>query len=135
MIRQEELPIVAIPSMNDTHLEDIILINKLSNAAESKDANSASAIFSELIEHTIVHFSGEEEMMQEKKFPAYLVHKAEHDRVLKELKAVGQRFDEEKDFELIKAYVDGALAPWLIQHVQTLDTVTAMFLKNGTMPS
>jgi len=135
LIRQEELPIVAIPSMNDTHLEDIILINKLSNAAESKDANSASAIFSELIEHTIVHFSGEEEMMQEKKFPAYLVHKAEHDRVLKELKAVGQRFDEEKDFELIKAYVDGALAPWLIQHVQTLDTVTAMFLKNGTMPS
>lgn len=135
MIRQEELPIVAIPSMNDTHLEDIILINKLSSAAESKDANSASAIFSELIEHTIVHFSGEEEMMQEKKFPAYQIHKAEHDRVLKELKAVGQRFNEEKDFELIKAYVDGALAPWLIQHVETLDTVTAMFLKNGTMPS
>ena len=135
MIRQEELPIVAIPSMNDTHLEDIILINKLSSAAQSKDADSASTIFAELIEHTITHFSGEEEMMREKNFPPYSIHKAEHDRVLKELKAVGQRFNEEKDFELIKAYVDGALAPWLIQHVETLDTVTAMFLKNGTMPS
>lgn len=126
---------VAIASMNDTHLEDIILVNKLSLAAQNKDADAASATFAELIEHTINHFSAEEAMMEEKNFPGYPTHKAEHDRVIKELKAVGQRFNEEKDFELIKAYLDGALAPWLIQHIETLDTVTAMFLKNATMPS
>ena len=69
-------------------------------------------------------------MMQKTDFPGYHIHKAEHDRVLKELQAVGQRFNEEKDFELIKAYIDGALAPWLIQHVETLDTATAIFLQN-----
>ena len=134
MITQEELPMVAMASMNDTHLEDIIIINQLTAAAENKDADAASQIFAKLVAHTIEHFSGEEAMKREKNFPPYPVHKGEHDRVLKELKAVEQRFNEEKDFELIKAYVEGALAPWLLDHIKTLDTVTAQFLENGISP-
>lgn len=122
---------VAMPSMNDTHLEDIIIINKLSKAVKDVDAKATSTILAELIEHTIEHFSGEEEMMRKKKFPPYPVHKAEHDRVLHELQSITKRFNEEQDFLLISAYVEGSLEPWLINHIQTLDTVTAMFLENG----
>ncbi len=137
MITQDQLPMVAMASMNDTHLEDIIIINKLSAALENKDVTLTSATLAELVEHTIAHFSGEEEMMREKKFPPYPVHKGEHDRVLNELKSIAQQFDagtEEKDFRLISAYVDGSLIPWLINHIQTLDTVTAAFLETGVSP-
>ncbi len=135
MITQDQLPMVAMTSMNDTHLEDIIIINKLSEAVVNKDTVLTNSILEELIEHTITHFSGEEEMMREKSFPPYLVHKGEHDRVLNELKAIAQGFSQsDGDFQLVMAYVDGSLIPWLINHIQTLDTVTAMFLQNGLSP-
>jgi len=133
MITQEQLPMVAMPSMNDTHLEDIILINQLSAAAASKNVAATKIFLEELVEHTIAHFSGEEAMMQEHNFPPYPIHKAQHDRVLQELKNVTKIFCEgEGDFSLVTAYVDGSLTPWLIDHIQTLDTVTAMFLVNAT---
>ncbi|MDF1875081.1 hemerythrin family protein [Sulfurimonas sp. SAG-AH-194-I05] len=132
MITQDQLPMVAMPSMNDTHLEDILIINKLSKAAQNKDFDGTKGMLKELIEHTIVHFSGEEEMMREKNFPPYPIHKAEHDRVLNELTSVAKNFEEgEGDFLLITAYVDGSLAPWLVHHIETLDTVTAAFLQTS----
>ena len=135
MITQDQLPMVAMASMNDTHLEDIIIINKLSVAAQNRDFELTKTVLTELIEHTIDHFSGEEEMMREKKFPPYPVHKGEHDRVLNELKSVAQGFAQSHgDFQLITAYVDGSLTPWLIQHIETLDTVTAAFLETGVSP-
>ena len=131
MITQDQLSMVAIPSMNDTHLEDMILINKLSKAVQNKDIVLTSTTLAEFIKHTIVHFSGEEEMMEEKKFPSYSDHKAQHDRILHELKSVEKRFNEENDFLLVSAYVDGSLSPWLIHHVQTLDTQMALFIKDS----
>jgi len=132
MISQEQLPMVAMPSMNDTHLEDIILINQLSSAAQSKNYAATKIFIEELVAHTIAHFSGEEEMMQAANFPPYPVHKAEHDRVLKELENISKIFSEgEGDFLLVTSYIDGSLIPWLINHIETLDTVTAMFLKNS----
>ena len=133
MIAPEQLPMVAMPSMNDTHLEDIILINQLSAAAASKNVAATKIFLEELVEHTIAHFSGEEAMMQEHNFPPYPIHKAQHDRVLQEIKNVTKIFSEgEGDFSLVTAYIDGSLTPWLIDHIQTLDTVTAMFLVNAT---
>lgn len=129
MITQDQLPMVAMPSMNNTHLEDIIMINKLSTAANSKDFELCVSTLNELVAHTEVHFSTEEEMMREKNFPPYPIHKKEHDRVLNELKSITKIFSEgEGDFNLITAYVDGSLAPWLVHHIETLDTVTAAFL-------
>ena len=135
MLRPEELPMVAMQSMNDTHLEDLMLINQLLSAAQSKNHAATKIFLDELVEHTIAHFSGEEEMMREKKFPPYPVHKGEHDRVLKELKNIQKIFNEgEGDFALITSYIEGSLTPWLIDHIKTLDTVTAMFLTTGMSP-
>ena len=100
MITQDQLSMVAIPSMNDTHLEDMLLLNKLSIAVQNKDIVLKSTTLAEFIQHTLSHFSTEEEMMQE------------------------------KEFLLVSAYIDGSLAPWMLHHVQTLDTQMALFLKN-----
>jgi len=134
MITQEQLPMVAMPSMNDTHLEDILIINRLLAAISAQNSDEVAAIFDELVAHTIGHFSGEEEMMREKMFPPYPVHKGEHDRALDELKLVAQKFHETKDLTFAQNYIEGTLIPWLINHIETLDTVTAMFLTQGISP-
>ena len=128
MMTQEQLPMVAIPSMNNTHLEEIIIVNKLDTAAKNNDINAVSEILNELLEHTIEHFSTENEMMQKAKFPAYDTHKAEHDRHLHELKALVKYFEKTQDPRAIKIHIEGNLEKWLIHHIQTMDTVTAQFL-------
>lgn len=120
---------VAIPSMNDTHLEEILIINRLDTAARSYDTKTVGVILKELLEHTVIHFSDEEEMMQETAFPAYLTHKAEHDRHLQELNALIEYFEKNQDPKAIFVYIEGSLSPWLKHHINTMDTVTAMFLQ------
>ena len=122
---------VAKPSMNDTHLEEILIINKLENAAIESDTQAVAEILNELLEHTAMHFFDEEEMMEETLFPAFKMHKSEHDRHLHELKSVMRYFDEHKDTSAITAYIQGNLTPWLINHIETMDTMTAKFLEQG----
>jgi len=129
LITQEELPMVAMPSMNDTHLEEILIINRLDTAAKNDDVDAVSEILKELLEHTTIHFSDEEDMMEESLFPAFKMHKSEHDRHLHELKSVINYFDEHKDPRAISAYIKGNLTPWLINHIETMDTATAVFLQ------
>ena len=131
MITQDQLPMVAKPSMNDTHLEEILIINKLESAALDNDVQAVAQILNELLEHTAIHFFDEEEMMEETLFPALKMHKSEHDRHLHELKSVIRYFDEHKDTTAISAYIQGNLTPWLINHIETMDTMTAKFLEQG----
>ena len=131
MITQDQLPMVAMPSMNDTHLEEILIINKLDSAASENDINAVSKILKELLEHTSIHFFDEEDMMEEAMFPAFKMHKAEHDRHLHELNSVIKYFEEHKDPSAISAYIEGNLKSWLIHHIETMDTITAQFLKQG----
>ncbi len=131
MITQDQLPMVAMSSMNDTHLEEILIINRLEVAASENDINAVSEILKELVEHTSIHFFDEEEMMEEALFPAFKMHKSEHDRHLHELQSVVKYFDEHKEPSAITAYIQGGLTPWLINHIETMDTMTAKFLEQG----
>lgn len=132
MITQDSLPMVAIASMNDTHLEEILLINRLESVAREEDIEQISAVLLTLLEHTKVHFSGEEEMMQETNFPAFEMHKNEHDRHLGELKSLVSKFDETGDVRAIIVYIEGYLTPWLKHHIETMDTMTALYLQQSS---
>ena len=132
MITQEQLPMVAMPSMNDTHLEETLIINRLETAASENETKAVDSILKELLEHTNMHFSDEEDMMEEALFPAFNMHKSEHDRHLHELKSIIKYFEKHKDTSAISAYIKGNLTPWLINHIETMDTMTAKFLQQGS---
>jgi hemerythrin len=134
MITQEQLPMVAMSSMNDTHLEDIILFNRLSNVIAQRDIEATSQVLNELLEHTMEHFSGEEKMMLEKEFPPYSMHKSEHENALASMREEINFWNQKHDFNSIGHYANVTLPQWLIQHVSTLDTVTAQFLVTGVSP-
>ena len=129
MITLEQLPIVAIPSMNDTHLDETLIINRLETAAKDNNTEAVPEILKELLEHTATHFFDEEDMMEEALFPAFKTHKSEHDRHLHELRSVIKYFEEHKDTRAISAYIEGNLTPWLKHHIETMDTITAQFLQ------
>jgi len=131
LITQDQLPMVDTISMNDTHFDAMLLINKLSTAVEENNTQAISEGFKELLEHTKQHCKNEEEMMLEKKFPPYQAHKDEHDLALGDMQEAASGFEQTKEVLAVKKYLELNLVPWFLQHTETMDAVTSMFLENS----
>jgi len=130
LIKKELIPVVALTEMNDVHYEEIEIINQLHELvlADQNDEMINEKLH-ELKAHTIAHFANEERLMQKYGFPPYPIHKYNHDQFLKDFSALTQHWESTKDVKPLKAFLETTLPEWLHNHISTLDTVTAMFLK------
>jgi hemerythrin len=141
LLDTKDMPIVAMDFMNDVHAKDIEIINTLYDALLSYETVPSEEhkerliqLYREWFEHTIEHFHGEEVLMVEKKFPPYQVHKGEHDRALALMDDVLRNFTKTGDIAGLKQYITQVVPQWFVQHIQSMDTVTAMFFKSGMSP-
>lgn len=135
LVSPQEISKVAVEKMNEVHSVEIDILNKLYNKIlEFEDDNSkfeeVVKLFDEFLNDVIQHFSFEQSLMEKYNFFAYPMHRGEHDRVLFELKSLEKMLKEKNDVETLKEYLIYNFKPWLIIHVQTMDTVTAMYLSN-----
>ncbi|MEJ2372493.1 MAG: hemerythrin family protein [Sulfurimonas sp.] len=141
LIDKQTMPMVAMEFMNDVHAEDIDLINELYESIlayekqpNEENKNTIDKNYQEWFEHTVAHFQREEVMMEEKNFPPYPFHKAEHDNALTLMDEVFREWSNANDIEILKNYFETTLPQWLSSHIQSMDTVTAMFFKSGLSP-
>jgi len=126
-----QIPKVALERMNKVHEEEIKLLNQLFEAIDQgKGTDEIDSLFKAFVEDVKKHFSSEQEMMEQYNFFAYPMHRGEHDMVLGQLVNLEKRWEKEKNPELIKAYIENEFLPWLMNHIQTMDTVTAHFLSH-----
>jgi hemerythrin len=131
LIKENEIPKVALNDMNKVHAVEIKIVNKLYDAiVENKDITEILKYFDEFLNDVINHFTFEQGLMEKYNFFAYPIHRAEHDRVLYELKSLEKILKEKGDIKTVKDYLENVFKPWIINHVQTMDTVTAMYLSN-----
>jgi len=139
LISHDDIPQVSQEFMNNTHKEDVELINALFEeilAYENVKDNTEKIdkMYQEWIEHTVEHFQNEEIKMQEMRFPPYLAHKGEHDRALQEMRNLFSSWQQKRDIEALKIYFIETLPAWLQTHISTMDTVTARFFATGQSP-
>ncbi len=141
LIDKNVLPLVAEEFMNETHFEDVDLINKIYENIEKYEKEASNENFENLkniyntwVNHTIQHFAKEEEEMQKRGFFAYPFHKGEHDNNLEDIKAVWSEFESNKNITSLKSYIEYDLVNWLINHIKSMDTVTARFFQTGMSP-
>ena len=131
LIKENEIPRVALNDMNKVHDIEIEIVNKLYDAiVENRDIAEILKYFDEFLNDVINHFTFEQGLMEKYNFFAYPIHRAEHDRVLYELKSLEKILKEKGDIKTVKDYLESVFKPWIINHVQTMDTVTAMYLSN-----
>lgn len=141
LINKENMPLVAMEFMNEVHTEDVEIINELYELVLSYEHSPTEANkelvdekFTQWYDHTVEHFKKEEEMMIEKNFPPYPMHKGEHERALLQMREVYKQWSQKGDIAILKTYLSTELPAWLVQHIQSMDTVTAMFFKTGLSP-
>lgn len=123
-----DIPQVAVDFMNDDHAEAVTLLNQLFNALEKGNDDEVDTAFSVFYQHNAEHFAREEEQMIRINFPPYTCHKGEHERVLEEMRETQRQWQANQDRAELSSYLKDTVIPWFVNHINTMDTVTAMFI-------
>ena len=128
MIDFDILPKVVYNEMNEVHNEEVALINGLEPLLRDDDIEAIEKQLDLIFSHTIDHFQNEQRLMQEVGFPAYIMHKSEHDRVLNEMQMTVMNWRTQKDNKILQTYFFHTIPQWLAIHIASMDTVTAQFI-------
>ena len=111
------------------HKELINRVNMLLSAmAEGQGRNKLAETIKFIEEYVVVHFGMEEELMQKYKYPGYVLHKMEHEKLVSdflEKKAVMEAGSPTSS-DVIKTY--NWLADWVSSHIKSTDIKLGPFL-------
>jgi hemerythrin-like metal-binding protein len=118
--------LLGVDIMDNTHKEFITLLNLLLTATDTEFPE----LFNELVMHTEQHFMQEEKLMLESKFPAYIEHNSEHQRILGELNQFKKRVDKGQ-ITFARNYTKDFIPGWFRTHAATMDSALAAHL-HGT---
>ena len=104
------------------------LLNELHEArAAGHDSHDLDRILAKLIHGNSLHFATEERLMTAIAYPDYAHHKAEHDRLLQEVRAI------QADLNAGKAPITAEqvlyLRRWLTEHIQEADKRLGFFMR------
>lgn len=122
VLQQEQIPMLANAEINNAHLEEMILVNKLLSACQNRQTQEVLDILRELLEATKEHFALEELEMNDADFERFAPHKAEHARHLHELGSLIKYYEKNLQPNAVIAYIEGNLKKWLVHHMETMDT-------------
>jgi len=133
LVALDAIPQVPLDFINQDHREEARLLNELAEALEAHRSGRTGpepvlACFEVLFHHTQEHFGREDAAMQQSGFPPYPMHHGEHVRVLEELGEEGRAFGEGGDAARLHAYVTQAIPAWFVNHILTMDLMTARFV-------
>ncbi|CAA6798543.1 MAG: Bacteriohemerythrin [uncultured Sulfurovum sp.] len=128
LFKKTEVQQVANAMMNMLHEEEIDIVNDFHDAVVAKDVPKIDELFEVLLYDIEDHFSTEEDMMEESKFYAASIHKAEHDSMRKKVKAIKDAWDADKDAQKVQNFLEGDFKSWMVLHVARWDSETAMHL-------
>ncbi|QWK19103.1 MAG: hemerythrin family protein [Hydrogenobacter thermophilus] len=128
VIKKTDLPQVANSIMNALHEDEIEIINELYQACQKGNVEKIDELMDLLLYDIEDHFSTEEELMREAEFFAYPMHKAEHDGMRKEVKALMESWKKNREAQEISNFIKDRLVPWLMLHIARWDSTTALHL-------
>ena len=128
------LPTVVLSFMNQVHAEELALVQNLvvHLHAQAED-EKISHYLTQWLEHSKNHFAREEFLMEQYNFFAYPMHQAEHQQALQDLAAVKQDWEQQQNREILGNFIQVWRA-WLQQHINSMDFVTAQFLRQYPIP-
>jgi hemerythrin len=112
---------VGIDAVDHEHRELIALINKLHDELMAKGEEpsvSVSAFFGDLFTGISAHFALEERFMRERRYDQLAQHKADHERLLDEIRDIMDDFEEH---EVASAELGARLDAWFSRHFETHD--------------
>jgi hemerythrin-like metal-binding protein len=111
---------VGIDAVDYEHAELIDLINRLYEQLVSDDAKlTVPAFFGDLLKAIGAHFALEEKFMRDQSYGRLDRHKADHERLLEELRDIMDAFDHAEEID--SPELAARLETWFSRHFRTHD--------------
>ncbi|MDR1903327.1 MAG: bacteriohemerythrin [Treponema sp.] len=131
LVEWDDRYLIGIQLIDDQHKELIDLTNKLYAGCLAGD-EAAKAYFLETVHGTVdyvkYHFTAEEKILENVKYPALTEHKKFHEGFVKQI------FDDVKSFEGGKKFVPNVfvryLKDWILTHIAVEDKKYASYILN-----
>jgi hemerythrin len=138
LVEWEDRYSVGISLIDDQHKELVRLTNELYQGCLAGNGEAEEFFFKTIrgvLEYTKFHFSAEEKLMENVKYPNYAEHKKQHEDF------VIQLLNEVKSFQEGKKFVPNNfvryLKDWILSHIALMDTSYAKYImdlkKQGTL--
>lgn len=117
--------------IDSEHRQLIDAINNLLTACASGKGRSELANTARFLqEYTAKHFSDEEKLQIQSRYPDYVNHKRYHDDFKKVVAGICEKLEKEGPTVALVGEVNGAIAGWLINHIKREDVKIAAHLKS-----
>lgn len=111
---------VNVQSIDSQHQQLFEIINELYNAMRAGNvAEVVPAILRRLVDYCRTHFADEENLMLRAKYPDYLRHKTEHDKLAQEVLRMESEFNEDKVIRSLTLLT--ILKEWIQTHILSSD--------------
>jgi hemerythrin len=111
---------VGIDSIDQQHKKLLGLINQLQTAVDySTGEEFEREALDELVDYTKTHFTYEEGLLEQNDYPDFEPHKAQHEKMIREVERVLAEY--EKDHDTAMQNAADYLKDWLINHINGTD--------------
>ena len=120
-----------VPEIDAQHKELFGRINSLLESCnQGKGRTEVGKTISFLEEYVLIHFSTEEKIMLDQRYPDYAGHKAQHVHFISNMDALKQQFEKEGPSVHIVLLTNHTVVDWLRSHIRKLDRDLGAFLKH-----
>ncbi len=113
------------------HSQLIDAVNNLLTACSTGQGRTELANTTKFLQdYTAKHFSNEEKLQIQSKYPDYANHKRYHEDFKKVVAGICQKLEKDGPTVALVGEVNGTIAGWLINHIKREDVKVANHLKN-----
>jgi len=126
-------PDINIRDIDGQHRMLVTLMTDLHDVMKyARGTDTICEVFDEVVEYTNYHFTVEERLMRDSRFPGYLLHKAVHDDVRRRLVELREQFEKGGRGAVSTATLQ-FLRDWLISHIAAEDQAMVRHLNGQTV--
>ncbi len=132
-IDKKDLAQVGLAFLQLEHDEILRRLKDLETLITRQEAGKSMALkishdIEGMLDHTRAHFLREEENMQRYQYLPRKAHREEHDKFLTEMNAAHDQWKNTQNISALKLYFLVQVPAWFMQHLNSMDLVTARFL-------
>lgn len=125
---------IGVPAMDADHRDLLDMCNRYLEAVYGREnLEHLISLLDRIILRTQAHFQAEERMLDRHGYPGLAIHKAEHDRLLRDAEALSYRMrtdQGETGLEGIVRETTTFLGSWLLEHIRHNDRPYQPFLRS-----
>jgi len=116
--------------IDQEHRELIAAINRLLDACRSGKGRAELANTAQFMQsYTVKHFSDEERLQSQSRFPEYVKHRGYHEAFKTVMAQLIKKLDEQGPSIALVGELNTALTGWLINHIKIEDKKLAAYLR------